>query len=81
MSLTVGKIYRLRSPGFGWAKVLPNPPGTVVTMDDGSPGYLIETLFTKNRWWVRGDGKPNNHRSPWLVVPQGDADVGGEQQP
>lgn len=68
MTLTVGKIYRLRFPGIA-ARVLPNPPGTTVTMDDGSSGYLIETLFTKDRWWVRGDGKPNNHRSPWLIVP------------
>lgn len=53
MSLVVGKIYRLRFPGFGWVRVLPNPPRTVVTMDDGSPGYLVETLFTKSRWWAR----------------------------
>jgi hypothetical protein len=73
MSLQVGKIYSLKAPGFGWVRVLPNPPRTVVTMDDGSPGYLVETLFTKNRWWVRGDGKPNNHRSPWLNVPNSPA--------
>jgi hypothetical protein len=69
MSLIVGEIYRLRFPSFGWARVLPNPPDTTVTMDN-KPCYLIETLFTKNRWWVRGDGKPNNHRSPWLSVAQ-----------
>lgn len=77
MTLTVGKIYRLRFPSLGWARVLPNPPGTTCWMDDGSQGYLIETIFTKNRWWVRGDGKPNNHRSPWLVVP---SDVGGSRE-
>jgi hypothetical protein len=68
MTLTVGKIYRLRCSGFGWAKVLPNPTDTAVTMSDGTPGYLVETLFTKNRWWASGDGRPNNHRSPWLDV-------------
>jgi hypothetical protein len=67
MPLIVGRIYRLRFPGIA-ARVLPNPPGTSVTMD-GEPCYLIETIFMKDRWWVRGDGKPNNHRSPWLVAP------------
>lgn len=68
--MKVGDIYRFRFPAIGWARVLPNPPDVVVTMDDGSPGYLIETLFTKDRWWVRYDGAPNNHRAPWLYVNQ-----------
>lgn len=78
MTLQVGKVYRLKAPGFGWARVLHSPPDTVVTMDDGSPGYLVETLFTKNRWWSRGDGKPNNHRSPWLEVSNSNGIRGGE---
>lgn len=68
MPLVVGKTYRLRFPGIA-AKVLPNPPGMVVTMHDGTPGYLVESLFMKDRWWVNEHGEPNNYRSPLMITP------------
>jgi hypothetical protein len=69
MPLEIGKLYRLRFPGIA-ARVLPNPPGTVVTMHDGARGYLVESLFLKSRWWVNEKGEPNNHCSPLMVAPQ-----------
>lgn len=68
MPLEVGKVYRLRFPGIA-ARVLPNPPDTVVTMHDGTPGYLVESVILKSRWWVNDKGEPNNHVSPPLIVP------------
>lgn len=68
MGLIIGKIYRLRFPGIA-ARVLPNPPKTTVTMHDGMPGYLVESLFCKSRWWVNEKGEPNNYRSPHMIVP------------
>lgn len=66
--MMIGEIYRLKFPSFGWVRVLPNPPETCCWMD-GKPAYLVETIFTKDRWWVTAEGRPNNHRSPWLAVP------------
>lgn len=63
-----GEIYRLKFPWIGWVRVLPNPPDTTVTMADGTPGYLVETLFTKSRWWCTAQGWPNNHASPCIHV-------------
>lgn len=68
MPLIVDKIYRLRFPGIA-ARVLPTPPRTVVTMSDGTPGYLVESIFLKSRWWVNEKGEPNNYRSPYMVTP------------
>ncbi len=68
MPLEVGRIYRLRFPGIA-ARVLPNPEGVIVTMHDGTPGYLVESLILKSRWWVNDKGEPNNHVSPHMVVP------------
>lgn len=64
-----GEIYRLKFPWIGWVRVLPNPPDTYCTFSDGSPGYLVETLFTKSRWWVNEHGEPNNYRSPLMITP------------
>ena len=66
--LIEGKIYRLDRLIPGWVRVLPNPPETTVWMADGSEGRLVETIFSKDRWWAGPDGRPNNHVSSWIKV-------------
>ena len=68
--MKAGEIYRLELPWIGWARVLPMPANVSKCEIEGEPAYLIETLFLKRRWWVTAKGKPNNHRSPWLVINQ-----------
>lgn len=69
MVMRVGDIYRLRFPAIGWVRVLPNPPETYCLIA-GEVGYLVETIFTKERWWATGDGRPNNHCSPYIKTPK-----------
>jgi hypothetical protein len=64
--LIVGKIYRLKFPGFA-ARVIESPLG------GGSPDYpyLVESLILRSRWYVNALGAPDNIKSPLMVVPAG----------
>lgn len=59
--MQVGKIYRLRFPGL-LARVIRYDPNVTPY------SYLVESLFTRSRWWVDETGKPNNWVSPEMVV-------------
>ena len=65
MTLTVGKMYRLRFPGIA-ARVI-EPPAEVPV---GRYPYLVESLILRSRWWVNGRGEPDNIHSPRLIVPR-----------
>jgi hypothetical protein len=66
-ALQVGKIYRLKFPGFA-ARAIEPPAG-------GKPGnypFLVESLFLRGRWYVNERGEPDNISSPALIVPAPD---------
>jgi len=58
--IEVGKWYRMSFPGT-WAKVLLHSPNVT------PHSWLIETWLFKDKWWVDANGRPNNHRSPYLL--------------
>lgn len=64
--LKIGKWYRLSFPGIA-ARVI-EPPANLERA--GSYCYLVETLVLRCRWWVNGQGEPDNIYSPNLIVPK-----------
>ena len=61
--LQVGKWYRLSFPGT-FAKVVEYSANVT------PHSWLVESLILRSRWWVTSEGRPNNHMSPWLIVPR-----------
>jgi hypothetical protein len=62
-ALQVGKIYRLKFPGFA-ARAIEPPAGGKA----GNYPFLVESLFLRERWYVNERGEPDNISSPALIV-------------
>jgi hypothetical protein len=62
-ALQVGKIYRLKFPGFA-ARAIEPPCGGKA----GNYPFLVESLFLRGRWYVNERGEPDNISSPALIV-------------